>query len=182
MHKLFFACILIRNLVFLFADVLLFRFFLRSEKDKKPRLIFTEACAEIAEPFEDDGFKFVKSQSLIYRKTGQYRQEISFSSSRYNQRGAMVQLFVNVAVFGNEGKKGPDGNRDLLESRDIGDLCQPQTEFYWNLAFISRRKRIISKVQRLIRRRCLPFFETECAPTRAEDLSHSLHNPPARGG
>lgn len=164
MNQFWSILVSIKNLIALLADIFILRWFLKVEKVKKPREVFTESCHQIAEAFEADGFKFVKSRMHMYRKTGKFREEIFFQSSRYNERGVIIQLTVHVHIY-----QIKEGKLSLLASFDIGDLCNPQTEFYWNLAFNNRRKRIIAKVIKLLRERAIPHL-IEIAESRIDEV------------
>lgn len=147
------------NLVHLLTDLFLLRFILKTESERKPREVFLDVCGRIAEPFEERGFKFVKSRACMYRNVGSIRQEVGFGSSRYNQRGALVWLDVNLSTYDLPPTGGSAKDRKLFSSVSLGNLCKPPIELYWNLAFVRRQKRIVETVVKLLEDRGLPHME-----------------------
>src|SRR2546425_4490101 len=78
-----------------------------SEVDEtaRPRTIYLETCARIAATFADRGFKYAKSGPRISRQEGDWKQTISFGSSRDNVPGAHVALWIYAELCNSRLKK-----------------------------------------------------------------------------
>lgn len=138
-------------------DFLLLRFILKTEPGK-PKEILNDSCEQIAEAFTSGGYRYLKSKRHLVRESDGLRYEVTFQTSRMNTAGAYVQLEVSLSLHAGEKKS----EAKMIACADLGELSSPATEYYWNLVFRSRRKRIIKKVIKLLNAKGIPWLEA-CA-------------------
>lgn len=140
------------------------------------RTIYLDACQQIASAFQPDGFRYAKSRQKMTRIAGEWKQHISFQSSRDNVAGARTALWVHANVGNTHLQQWRKANNrriqyDAVGGGQLGNLSRPARWFDWDLTDEEQRARVVEEVITDLRRIALPYFEQfENVDTLVADL------------
>ena len=123
------------------------------------RETFLSACAEIAQSLASQGFRYARSGPHVSRRRGEFRDTVSFQSSRGS-------IAVYAAVQSSELRLWRShhrgrGDRDaFLAAGMLQNLTAEETAIaIWDLSDRSARASVLQQIVQAIRRIALPFFD-----------------------
>ncbi|MFZ4736607.1 MAG: DUF4304 domain-containing protein [Bradymonadia bacterium] len=131
---------------------------------EKPRDVYLEGCAFIAEVLASDGFRYASSKQQARRSRNGFDHLISFQSSHSNIADHSVAFWIHA----NLRSKGlrewraqqPRALRtdDFCAGGQIGNLRDKATWMAWNLADPPTRRSTLADAVATIEHIALPFF------------------------
>jgi hypothetical protein len=128
------------------------------------RVVYLDACQQIATSFEQEGFRYAKSRQAMTRSLQDWKQCISFQSSVHNVAGARVAIWVHANIGSTRLKKWRDSNSALVPADHVGggqlgNLLNPPRWFDYDVADSQRRTEVVDEVIADLKRIALPYFE-----------------------
>jgi hypothetical protein len=130
-----------------------------------PSEVYAEACSRIAEALSQAGFTYAPSGPHLTRLRGDWKDVISFQTSRDNVRGQRVALWVHAKLQNKrlnrwrQENASPFVEGDSLAGGHIGNLKEPKGWCDWDLADAATRDQVIAEVVTEIERIILPWFD-----------------------
>lgn len=140
--------------------------------DEKPRDVYRDACAKIAEALGPLGFRYFRSRQECCQKHGSVLNTIRFQSSHFNIAGLHVQLWMHATVSSDELRDWRQRHlNDPLATGHIagGMVHRLGTEYAlveWELANPADRADTIEDAIAFIREVVLPYFAQFESPER----------------
>jgi len=132
---------------------------LNGDQSEKPRDVFNQACAFIADHFSSDGFTFSKSGPHMNKKYGDLTFQVSFSSSHYNIAGKYISLKVGLGIYSAKFKKWHKQNGLRNPSNFVTGSTLEKHNLEWDLANPEERNEVIEGCIRAIKDFSPVYFE-----------------------
>jgi hypothetical protein len=152
------------------------RFQPRSPDAEKPRDVFRDAVAAVAQPLVGAGWRFAPSGPHATRRAGSVTVKLHFASSTLNVAEELVALHVGLLIrdsaLGAWRLQAPQPRRrdDVVGTRHLGHLLDPPRWLDWNLADPRLRSVTLEDVTRTLEGTALPFIDRAIAALTAEPL------------
>lgn len=149
--------------------------------DEKPRDVYRDACAKIAEALSPLGFRYVRSKQECRQRTGPLLNTISFQSSHFNIAGLQVKLWMHATVSSDELREWRQLhlNNPLATGHIAGGMVHRLGNDFalveWELANPADRADTIEDAIAFVRDVVLPYFAQFESPDR---LIESLGKSP----
>lgn len=131
---------------------------------EKPRDVYLEGCAFIAEFLARDGFRYSSSKQLACRSRTGFEHLVSFQSSHRNIAGSSVALWIHANLRSKRMREWRSEQPKALRTDDffaggqIGNLQDKARWLEWNLADPRARRSILADAVSTIENIALPFF------------------------
>ena len=143
--------------------------FSTQEKNENPREVYLSVCKNIADYYEQYGFKYSASGQHMTLKTkgSEFIYKISFSSSHYNIADEYVAITVSANVLSHKFKKWQSENKighfnevpsEYVGGGQIGNLQENSTWLKWNVANPLTRHTETENIIENINKFAIPFF------------------------
>lgn len=139
------------------------------ENNENPREVYLSVCKNIADYYEQYGFKYSASGQHITLKTkgSEFIYKISFSSSHYNIADENVAIIVYANVLSHKFKKWQSESEikrfneipnEYIAGGQIGNLQENCKWLKWNVANPLTRHTEIEAIIESINQLAIPFF------------------------
>lgn len=161
------------------------RFLGRPDEVERPRDVYLQACATIAESLSQVGFRYAKSAQRASRTNGSLTNDVSFQSSHNNIAGRHVCLWMHATVRSKalqrwRAERLLSPTSDYVAGGMVHLISDDSALLEWELADQSERPATIADAIAFIDGSVLPYFEQfENPKTLIERLAH--HDVPAFG-
>ena len=152
------------------------RFQTQSPDAERPRDVFRDVVAAIAQPLVDGGWRFAPSGPHATRRVGGVTIKLHFASSTLNVAEELVALHVEILIrdsaLGAWRLQAPRPRRrdDVVGTRHLGHLLDPPRWLDWNLADPRLRSVALEDIARTLEDIALPFIDRAVVALTAEPL------------
>jgi len=115
---------------------------------------FDSVCAQIAERYKEDGWKYSKSSHWMTKKDKDLTYKVCFFTSWYNRSDESVAFYGSFGIFLNKTKRGCFGIS--TENCNI-----PEGKLHWNVATEELGKVAVEEFTNWLETVCFPIMD-EC--------------------
>lgn len=147
----------------------------------KKRIIFFQACQQVANAFVGDGFKFIKSRQAMERKHSVFKDSVPFKSSisinklpRHIHFEVRAYTSSQIMAEWQEAHGAPFGKNGVIGSGSVENLFTPGPPYIrYDIGDPETRAKVIQRVISAVRTHALRFFDIACDP---QQLCDALEN------
>ncbi|HEY3402460.1 MAG TPA: hypothetical protein VGK59_03675 [Ohtaekwangia sp.] len=107
------------------------------------RDLFQAVCDEIAKYYENKGFKYSRSKTVLTYKDEEIKLQLGFSSSRSNTAGSHVALEILPTIYSLDVIQQ---NKSTISSKVAKGLILGHTDFFTHKSNINREKKIVRQI------------------------------------